>query len=380
MALVESANGVMEAPMCSVCYEDLQDSTRGITDICEHLFCFPCIYDWSKITNTCPMCKRRFQKLTKISPDGSREEFEIESKDLRPEDYMTEDALRDYEEEEEEEPDDDWIVYDVDEEEEEEEERDDTADGNYQDESDGERVSTSSSRRRTRSLGRVSPTYLDSIMKEEEEEEEEEINEEGEGRQRRKSATRKTSTRAQKRKSKNTARTSQKKRKVTRKMGEASSSSSSSSSTADSAQEAEKRRMDKVFEKAWQVFETLRRNPQLATRRSRAAPAITTVVETPTEAKPRKRPGVSQFAQGLLTSGLPDYLLQPSTSSSVTSSPSTSTSSSPSSSSSSSSGKRDEKKRSTDRSQKLATPSKRKFSESSDRNGNANFFVLCFKF
>eukprot|EP01102_Stenamoeba_stenopodia_P017320 TRINITY_DN618_c0_g2_i4.p1 TRINITY_DN618_c0_g2~~TRINITY_DN618_c0_g2_i4.p1 ORF type:complete len:190 (+),score=53.83 TRINITY_DN618_c0_g2_i4:798-1367(+) len=107
-------------------------------------------------------------------------------------------------------------------------------------------------------------------MKEEEEEEEEEINEEGEGRQRRKSATRKTSTRAQKRKSKNTARTSQKKRKVTRKMGEASSSSSSSSSTADSAQEAEKRRMDKVFEKAWQVFETLRRNPQLATRRSRA--------------------------------------------------------------------------------------------------------------
>jgi hypothetical protein len=51
---------------CSVCYGDLQEEGRGITDVCDHLFCFSCIFEWSLKTNTCPMCKRRFHQITKV--------------------------------------------------------------------------------------------------------------------------------------------------------------------------------------------------------------------------------------------------------------------------------------------------------------------------
>jgi len=130
---------------------------------------------------------------------------------------------------------------------------------------------------------------------------------------------------------------------------------------------AEKRKMDKVFEKAWQVFEALRRNPQLANRRTRAAPAVvsTTVDEDPIEMKPRKRPGVSQFAQGLLTSGLPDYLRQP-PSPSASYSPTTTNSSSPNNKSDA------DRKQSSEKTSSSTT--KRRFSETSDRNGN--FFLV----
>jgi len=56
----------MEAPEqleCGICLDKI--TSRGIINVCEHLFCFDCISKWSKLANTCPMCKRRFTRLTR---------------------------------------------------------------------------------------------------------------------------------------------------------------------------------------------------------------------------------------------------------------------------------------------------------------------------
>lgn len=41
-------------------------------DSCEHAFCFNCISEWSKVTNKCPLCKERFDQITKYSKDGKK--------------------------------------------------------------------------------------------------------------------------------------------------------------------------------------------------------------------------------------------------------------------------------------------------------------------
>eukprot|EP00940_MAST-03C_sp_MAST-3C-sp2_P002343 g2343.t1 len=38
---------------------------RGTLDCCDHLFHFSCIMEWSKMSNSCPVCRRRFAKVKK---------------------------------------------------------------------------------------------------------------------------------------------------------------------------------------------------------------------------------------------------------------------------------------------------------------------------
>ena len=33
---------------------------------CGHKFCYPCIMDWSKVNNHCPLCKMKFNQVIKI--------------------------------------------------------------------------------------------------------------------------------------------------------------------------------------------------------------------------------------------------------------------------------------------------------------------------
>lgn len=54
---------------CSICFE--LPTVRGIMSGCDHTFCFECILKWSKETNKCPVCKRRFISLTKCSSSCS---------------------------------------------------------------------------------------------------------------------------------------------------------------------------------------------------------------------------------------------------------------------------------------------------------------------
>eukprot|EP00898_Chlorokybus_atmophyticus_P005056 jgi/Chlat1/5551/Chrsp369S05351 len=51
------------APSCGICLCELLE--RGRLDSCDHVFCFDCIYKWSKVESRCPMCKRRFTRIKK---------------------------------------------------------------------------------------------------------------------------------------------------------------------------------------------------------------------------------------------------------------------------------------------------------------------------
>eukprot|EP01083_Nonionella_stella_P035403 96598_1 len=48
---------------CAVCLEKV-DSAVATLDSCQHKFHFECIRTWSKINNTCPLCKKRFHEIS----------------------------------------------------------------------------------------------------------------------------------------------------------------------------------------------------------------------------------------------------------------------------------------------------------------------------
>ena len=49
---------------CSICLS--KNKIFAEIDSCVHKFCFRCVKKWSKIENSCPICKERFNKITKI--------------------------------------------------------------------------------------------------------------------------------------------------------------------------------------------------------------------------------------------------------------------------------------------------------------------------
>ena len=44
---------------CAVCLRT-SACNPACLEVCMHTFCLDCIRDWAKISNTCPLCKRRF--------------------------------------------------------------------------------------------------------------------------------------------------------------------------------------------------------------------------------------------------------------------------------------------------------------------------------
>lgn len=40
---------------------------RGVIPCCNHIFCFSCIVEWSKVTNSCPLCKRVFHEVKRCN-------------------------------------------------------------------------------------------------------------------------------------------------------------------------------------------------------------------------------------------------------------------------------------------------------------------------
>jgi len=58
---------------------------KGALDSCTHPFCFECILQWSKTSNTCPFCKQRFTQITKIDPNAKRsKKIKVEHADQHP--------------------------------------------------------------------------------------------------------------------------------------------------------------------------------------------------------------------------------------------------------------------------------------------------------
>ncbi len=57
---------------CCICLENCL--LNGCIDPCKHTFCFKCIKKWSKVNNTCPICRAVFKEIKRIGLDGKVEE------------------------------------------------------------------------------------------------------------------------------------------------------------------------------------------------------------------------------------------------------------------------------------------------------------------
>jgi len=56
---------------CSICLEsEFVDEAK--LDGCSHRYCFLCIFEWSKNTNTCPQCKSEFTAITRVNASGKK--------------------------------------------------------------------------------------------------------------------------------------------------------------------------------------------------------------------------------------------------------------------------------------------------------------------
>lgn len=55
---------------CGVCFDTFD--TRGKLDCCNHMYCVNCITTWSKTSNTCPQCKRRFKRIDSYNLEGNK--------------------------------------------------------------------------------------------------------------------------------------------------------------------------------------------------------------------------------------------------------------------------------------------------------------------
>ena len=53
---------------CGICFSPIEkeDNPQGLLNSCDHVFCHLCISAWAASTNTCPHCKKRFNRITTV--------------------------------------------------------------------------------------------------------------------------------------------------------------------------------------------------------------------------------------------------------------------------------------------------------------------------
>eukprot|EP01121_Diplochlamys_sp_Union-15-3_P001473 TRINITY_DN11275_c0_g1_i2.p1 TRINITY_DN11275_c0_g1~~TRINITY_DN11275_c0_g1_i2.p1 ORF type:complete len:272 (+),score=43.94 TRINITY_DN11275_c0_g1_i2:96-818(+) len=68
------ANWEAECPVCKEMF-----TNRGKMNGCDHLLCFTCTLEWSKMTNSCPVCRKKFSLLyhVKLLLNGKRVTIKI---------------------------------------------------------------------------------------------------------------------------------------------------------------------------------------------------------------------------------------------------------------------------------------------------------------
>ncbi|CAI2382844.1 unnamed protein product [Moneuplotes crassus] len=57
---------------CCICL-DLPKTKKCKPSICDHLFCLPCLQNWCKRTNSCPLCKIKFTEIIILTDQGAEE-------------------------------------------------------------------------------------------------------------------------------------------------------------------------------------------------------------------------------------------------------------------------------------------------------------------
>ncbi|KAE8677763.1 protein DEHYDRATION-INDUCED 19-like protein 3-like [Hibiscus syriacus] len=63
---VEEKKAEVIKPVCGICLsEEDKRRFRGTLNCCNHYFCFTCIMAWSKVESRCPLCKQRFETISK---------------------------------------------------------------------------------------------------------------------------------------------------------------------------------------------------------------------------------------------------------------------------------------------------------------------------
>ncbi|KAE8675425.1 Detected protein of confused Function [Hibiscus syriacus] len=63
---VEEKKAEVIKSVCGICLsEEDKRRFRGTLNCCNHYFCFTCIMAWSKVESRCPLCKQRFETISK---------------------------------------------------------------------------------------------------------------------------------------------------------------------------------------------------------------------------------------------------------------------------------------------------------------------------
>lgn len=63
---VEDLKVEVAKQVCGICLsEENKRRVRGILNCCTHYYCFACIMEWSKVESRCPLCKQRFNTISK---------------------------------------------------------------------------------------------------------------------------------------------------------------------------------------------------------------------------------------------------------------------------------------------------------------------------
>ncbi|EXC11327.1 PHD and RING finger domain-containing protein 1 [Morus notabilis] len=65
---VEEVKAEVVRQVCGICLsEEDKRKVRGTLNCCTHYFCFPCIMEWAKVESRCPLCKQRFNTISKTA-------------------------------------------------------------------------------------------------------------------------------------------------------------------------------------------------------------------------------------------------------------------------------------------------------------------------
>ena len=65
--------------VCAICLS--VPNRRGRIESCSHLFCFQCVFEWSRVETKCPMCKRRFYWIEKEGERKGEDENDDDDND-----------------------------------------------------------------------------------------------------------------------------------------------------------------------------------------------------------------------------------------------------------------------------------------------------------
>ncbi|KAK2364969.1 RING/U-box protein [Trifolium repens] len=94
---VEDLKSEVGKQVCGICLsEENKRRVRGVLNSCTHYFCFACIMEWSKVESRCPLCKQRFQTISKPARSTTAEEAVIQVPERDQVYQPTEEELRSY--------------------------------------------------------------------------------------------------------------------------------------------------------------------------------------------------------------------------------------------------------------------------------------------